>query len=199
MATQQSSTDSPFTGFGNLIRLLPTGTVFLYQFLNPILTNNGNCSTANKYVSSVLFAICGLSCFFTTFTDSYKDGRGKIRYGFATLKGFWPNSSDASNNSSVDMKSYRIQAGDFVHATLSLVVFCAISLLDANTVRCFYPSFGTSQKALLMALPSVIGSFASTVFAAFPCKRHGVGYPPDSGSSSTTSSSIQLSDVTQKA
>ncbi|KAL3505819.1 hypothetical protein ACH5RR_031201 [Cinchona calisaya] len=175
MATQQSSTDSPFTGFGNLIRLLPTGTVFLYHFLNPILSDNGNCSTANKYISSVLLAICGLSCFFSTFTDSYKDDRGNIQYGIATFKGFWPNSSDASNNSSVDLKSYRIQVGDFVHAILSLTVFCAVSLLDTYTVRCFYPSFESSQKALLMALPPVIGSFASTVFAAFPCKRHGIG------------------------
>ncbi|KAL3505817.1 hypothetical protein ACH5RR_031199 [Cinchona calisaya] len=202
MATQTSTNSSTstvnvkdklFAAVGNLIKLLPTGTVFLYQFLNPILTNNGNCSTANKYVSSVLFALCGLSCFFSTFTDSYKDEQGKIHYGIATFKGFWPTSG--ATHSSVDLKSYRIQVGDFFHAILSVIVFCVISLLDANTVECFYPSFESTEKALLKALPPVIGSIAAAVSVVFPYKRHGLGYPSNSSSSSSTSKSVQPSNA----
>lgn len=190
--------DKTFTGVGNLIRLLPTGTVFLYQFLNPILTNNGSCSNTNKYVSSVLFALCGISCLISTFTDSYRDDQGNIHYGIATFKGFWPTSGASS---SVDFKSYRLQIGDFVHATLSLIVFSVLSLLDNNTVECFYPSFESTQKALLKAMPPVIGSVAAAVFVAFPNKRHGIGYPSDSSSSSTstTSSAVQTSNAGQKA
>ncbi|KAL3508014.1 hypothetical protein ACH5RR_033396 [Cinchona calisaya] len=188
VANSSSIKDKTFVGVGNLIRLLPTGTVFFYQFLNPVLTNNGSCSTTNKYISSALFAICGISCFFSTFTDSYTDDQGNIHYGIATFKGFWPISSDASNSSSVDFRSYRLQIGDFVHAILSVIVFSVISLLDANTVQCFYPSFEITQKALLMAMPPVIGSVSSAVFVAFPNKRHGIGYPSSSNSSSSSSS-----------
>lgn len=195
-STADGIKDKTFSGVGNLIRLLPTGTVFLYQFLNPILTNNGSCSTTNKYVSSVLFALCGISCFLSTFTDSYKDDQGNIHYGIATFKGFWPT-SDAS--SSVDFKSYRLQIGDFVHATLSLIVFSVISLLDSNTVACFYPSFQSTQKALLMALPPVIGSVAASVFVTFPNKRHGIGYPSSSSSTPSTSSAVQPSNAEQTA
>lgn len=189
VSANKNISDKTFSGLGSLLRLLPTGTVFFYQFLNPILTNNGSCSTANKYVSSLLFALCGLSCFFSTFTDSYQDDQGNTHYGIATFKGFWPtNPSDGTTASSVDFKSYRIQIGDFAHAFLALIVFSVLSLLDSNTVECFYPSFKATQKALLMALPPVIGSVAAAVFAVFPGKRHGIGYPSTSSSSSSSSS-----------
>ncbi|CAI9118662.1 OLC1v1020258C1 [Oldenlandia corymbosa var. corymbosa] len=183
-----SNTSITLTGLGNLIRLLPTGTVFFYQFMNPILTNNGSCSSTNKIFSSLLFAVCGLSCFFSTFTDSYKDDQGNLHYGIATFKGFWPTSSDPSSTTSIDFKSYRLQVGDFVHALLSLIVFCVLSLLDNNTVHCFYPSFESSEKALMMALPPVIGSVAGAVFTTFPMRRRGVGYAESSSSSSSSSS-----------
>lgn len=41
--------DRVFKGVGDLIKLLPSGTVFLFQFLSPLLTNNGQCHTVNKY------------------------------------------------------------------------------------------------------------------------------------------------------
>ncbi|CAI9118664.1 OLC1v1020260C1 [Oldenlandia corymbosa var. corymbosa] len=190
MASQTSGSSNAsktFTGLGNLIRLLPTGTVFFYQFLNPILTNNGSCSSTNKIFSSLLFALCGLSCFFSTFTDSYKDDQGNLHYGIATFKGFWPTSSDPSSTTSIDFSSYKLQLGDFIHAFLSLIVFCVLSLLDSNTVHCFYPSFESSQKALMMALPPVIGSVAATVFTTFPMKRRGIGYADKNSSSSSSS------------
>jgi hypothetical protein len=51
-------------------------------------------------------------------------------------------------------------------------------LADANTVACFYPRLIAQQKALVTALPIVIGALASGFFVVFPSTRHGIGYPP---------------------
>uniref|UniRef100_A0A6N2MW12 DUF679 domain membrane protein 2 n=1 Tax=Salix viminalis TaxID=40686 RepID=A0A6N2MW12_SALVM len=166
-----------FSGVGNLIKLLPTGTVFLFQFLNPVVTNNGRCHAVNKYLSGILIGLCGFSCCFSCFTDSYKGSDGLTHYGIATMKGLWP-----SSGSSVDLSSYKLRVGDFAHAFFSLIVFSVVSLLDSNTVECFYPSFESTEKVLLMVLPPVIGAVSGTVFMLFPNRRHGIGYP-SSGSS----------------
>ncbi|XP_057957160.1 protein DMP2-like [Malania oleifera] len=179
---KKSYSDMTFSGIGNLIKLLPTGTVFAFQFLNPVLSNNGQCHPVNKVLTSVLIGLCGLSCFFSSFTDSYTGSDGATHYGIVTTKGLWP-SPDSSE--SVDVSQYKLQVGDFVHALFSVVVFAAVSLLDSNTVDCFYPSFESTQKALMMSLPPVIGVVASAVFAVFPCRRHGIGYPSSSNKSAS--------------
>ncbi|POO02351.1 hypothetical protein TorRG33x02_021350 [Trema orientale] len=175
--------DKTFSGVGNLIKLLPTGTVFVFQFLNPVLTNNGSCSVVNKSLDAVLIALCGLSCCFASFTDSYTDSDGNIHYGIVTAAGIWPS---PDSGSSVDLSKYKLRLGDFVHAFFSLTVFAVLALLDSNTVRCFYPEFESEQKILLQVLPPVIGAISGGVFMLFPNSRHGVGYPP-SGSTTTSS------------
>ncbi|XVE82002.1 hypothetical protein DITRI_Ditri15bG0112100 [Diplodiscus trichospermus] len=181
-SSSSSVSDKTFTGFGNLIKLLPTGTVFIFQFLNPVLTNNGDCKPVNKVLTSILIALCGFSCAFSCFTDSYKGSDGLVHYGIATVSGLWPSSSSGSAN----LSSYKLRIGDFVHAFFSVIVFAALSLLDSNTVRCFYPSFEDTEKTLLVTLPPVIGAISGTIFMAFPSTRHGIGYP---SSDSTTSNS----------
>lgn len=94
-------------------------------------------------------------------------------YGVATKNGLWPSSASES----VNLSAYKLRVGDFVHAFLSLTVFAVVALLDSNTVDCFYPSFESTEKLLLMVLPPVIGAISSTVFMVFPNKRHGIGYP----------------------
>lgn len=185
VAKDNSKTGKTLSGLGNLLRLLPTGTVFVYQFLNPVLTNNGKCSTVNKYLTSFLIGLCGLSCGFSCFTDSYKGSDGITHYGIATLKGLWPSSR--SDSASVDLSSYKIRVGDFAHAFFSMIVFAVVSLLDGNTVQCFYPSFESTQKALVMVLPPAIGAVSSVIFVLFPNKRHGIGYPASSESSDSKS------------
>ncbi|XP_073026558.1 protein DMP2-like [Primulina eburnea] len=186
-SSTQNLTQVTLTGFGNLIKLLPTATVFVFQFLNPVLTNNGNCHTNNKYLSSILIGSCGFACFFASFTDSYTDSEGVIHCGFATRTGLWPANSSASQ----DLSSYKLRFGDFVHAFFSLIVFAAVALLDPNSVECFYPSFESTQKVLLMVLPTVIGAFSGCLFVLFPNKRNGIGYP--SSQSSTPSPSATTS------
>ncbi|KAI3689685.1 hypothetical protein L2E82_47650 [Cichorium intybus] len=167
------------SGVGNLIKLLPTGTVFTFQFLNPVLTNGGHCSTVNKYMSSILITLCGFSCAFSSFTDSYEDDDGTTHYGIATVKGFWPSPPSSSN---VDVSKYKLRIGDFVHALFTVVVFAVVALLDDNTVQCLYPAFETNEKMLMMVVPPVIGAISGTVFMVFPNTRHGIGYPSASQS-----------------
>ncbi|CAB4262833.1 unnamed protein product [Prunus armeniaca] len=182
-SSKKTVNDRTLTGAGNLIKVLPTGTVFLFQFLNPVLTNNGHCAVLNKSLSAILIAMSGFSCFFASFTDSYTGSDGKTHYGVATTKGLWPS----TNSKSVDLSAYKLRFGDFVHAFFSLIVFAVVSLLDANSVRCFYPGFESSEKVLLQALPPVIGAVASAVFVVFPNSRHGIGYPSSSSDSSQDS------------
>ncbi|CAN8268853.1 unnamed protein product [Cochlearia groenlandica] len=165
--------DRTYTTLGDLIKLLPTGTVFLFQFLNPVLTNNGHCHVINKYLTGALIIICAFSCVFSCFTDSYRTRDGHVHYGVATMKGLWPNSS------SKNLSKYKLRLGDFVHGFFSLIVFGVISLLDGNTINCYYHGFGSIGKIVLMVLPPVIGVVAGVVFTVFPSRRHGIGYPSE--------------------
>jgi len=173
-------------GIGSLIKLLPTGTVFLFQFLSPVVTNSGQCKTSNKYLTSILLVICGFNCFFSTFTDSYTGTDKKRHYGIVTTKGLWP--SPASSNS-IDLTKYRLKGSDFVHAALSLLIFALLGFLDTNTVLCFYPSFESKQKQLLQVLPPTIFVFVGWIrmFVMFPQHRHGIGYPVSTDDSHDTS------------
>ncbi|WOL16474.1 hypothetical protein Cni_G25261 [Canna indica] len=185
-STSKTMAEKTLKGCGNLIRVLPSGTVFLYQFLNPLLTNKGDChASINRWLTGVLLFCCGLSCGFSSFTDSYTGSDGKLYYGLATLKGLW--SFNDPNADAVDLSKYKLRIGDFVHAFFALVVFAAVSLLDDDTVTCFYSSFGVNQKVAVMVAPPVLGAVASSVFMTFPCTRHGIGYP----ASETTSDSSE--------
>ncbi|KAE8731560.1 Baculoviral IAP repeat-containing protein [Hibiscus syriacus] len=157
----------------------------MFQFLNPVLTNYGHCSPVNKVLTSILIALCGFSCAFSCFTDSYKDGDGMVHYGITTVNGLWPS----SGSDSVELSKYKLRVGDFVHAFFSVIVFAVLSLLDSNTVQCFYPSFESTEKVLLMALPPVIGAISGSVFLVFPNTRHGIGYPSTSSSDAPDNSS----------
>ncbi|KAI9128721.1 hypothetical protein K1719_000204 [Acacia pycnantha] len=169
-----SMSGKAFNGLGRLIRLLPTGTVFAFQFLNPIFTNNGRCGTLlNKYLTGALLIICAFNCVFASFTDSYTGSDGSRHYGVVTTKGIWP----APASDGVNMKAYKLRFGDFVHALFALLVFAVLALLDNNTVQCFDPKFESQQKLLLQVLPPMIGAFSGGVFLIFPNKRHGIGYP----------------------
>ncbi|XP_047313076.1 protein DMP2-like [Impatiens glandulifera] len=175
--SKRSKMEITFGSVGNLLKLLPTGTVIAFESLSPVLSNNGNCRPLQKYFIVVFITLFGLFCFISTFTDSYKLSNGKIHYVFATFKGIWPSPQDIAINSA----SYKIKFVDFFHAFFSLTVFAVLALLDSNTVGCLYPSFRSNQKKLLMALPPVIGASSAIILAVlFPKNRQGIGYPSNS-------------------
>ncbi|KAK7264560.1 hypothetical protein RJT34_32169 [Clitoria ternatea] len=175
--------------FGSLIKLLPTGTVFTFQFLIPVVTNSGECNTTNKILSAIFLAACGFSCAFSSFTDSYTGSDKQRHYGIVTAKGLWPS---PPSNSNIDFSVYKLRFGDFLHAVLCLLMFAVLGLLDTNTVHCFYPGFQSTQKRLLQALPPVIGVLSGAFFMVFPNHRHGIGYPATTDSNAT---SLKSSDA----
>ncbi|GMH08335.1 hypothetical protein Nepgr_010175 [Nepenthes gracilis] len=171
--TGVSGSGSSASGLGSLLKHLPTGTVFAYEFLSPVLSNNGSCSHFNKILTAVLIGCCGLTCALSCFTDSYTDGK-KTYYGVATTKGLWTSSSKEKRND----PRYKLGPGDFVHAMLSAMVFAVVAVLDSNTVACYFPvALRSSENTFVASLPVVVGSVASLVFTFFPSKRHGIGYP----------------------
>ncbi|CAN6289327.1 unnamed protein product [Urochloa humidicola] len=170
--------DRALRGVSDLIKLLPSGTVFMFQFLTPLVTNNGHCSgTFNKVLSGALLALCGGFCAFSSFTDSYVGSDGRVYYGVVTRRGLRTFSSDPDAPAR-DLSAYRLRAGDFVHAALSLLVFATIALLDADTVACLYPALQVSERTMMAVLPPVVGGAAGYVFMVFPNNRHGIGYQP---------------------
>ncbi|GAB2210300.1 hypothetical protein Droror1_Dr00015563 [Drosera rotundifolia] len=196
VAATTSSNSSVSGGLTSLLKLLPTGTVFIFQFLSPVLSNNGKCHTLNKIFMSVLIGVSGLACALGSFTDSFTDGKTTY-YGIATLKGLWTSGSKEKSND----PDYAIQAGDFVHAGLSLLVFATVAVLDSNTVDCFFPSLKSSENTFMAVLPVVIGAIASLVFYFFPSKREGIGYASTTTSTTTTSSTStkSSSDASKEA
>ncbi|KAJ1292222.1 hypothetical protein BS78_02G375300 [Paspalum vaginatum] len=169
-----------FKSIGDVLKLLPTATVIVYEVLTPIVTNTGVCSAAGyKIATGVLLGVCAFFCAFSTFTDSYVGADGKLKYGLVTPGGLLPFTDGDAASRSRDFSGYKLRLSDFVHAAFAVAVFAAVSLLaDANTVACFYPSLKDKQKDVVKALPVVVGAVATVVFVVFPPTRHGIGYPP---------------------
>lgn len=85
----QRAISQTFQSTAHLANLLPTGTVLAFQLLSPIFTNLGNCDSVSKSMTAALVALSGASCFLLCFTDSFRDSKGNICYGFATFRGLW--------------------------------------------------------------------------------------------------------------
>ena len=111
-----------------------------------------------------------------SFTDSFRDSQGNVCYGFATFRGLWviDGSVDLPD---VAAAKYRVRFIDFLHAFMSILVFCAVALFDENVVNCFYPSPSNAAKEILTSLPVGIGVVCSMLFVLFPTRRHGIGFP----------------------
>ncbi|GLJ42790.1 hypothetical protein SUGI_0887310 [Cryptomeria japonica] len=175
--TQKAGKKSLST-IAKLVKLLPTTTVLLFHILSPLVTNGGHgCSKVNRILTGALLSCCSFSCYFSSFTDSFRADNGKLYYGIATKKGLWLFCRWEQKHFDPYLSDYRLRFRDFVHAVLSVVVFATIALVNTNIVRCFYPSLTENQKGLLMGLPGAVGVATSVVFIIFPSKRHGVGYP----------------------
>ncbi|XP_038881959.1 protein DMP2-like [Benincasa hispida] len=172
MATSQLN-QKTLTGAGDLIKILPTGTVFLFQFLSPVLTNSGRCEPVNKVLVLILVILCGLSCYLSSFTDSYVGSDGTIQWTIVTPSGMWPM---PPTSVSLDLSAYKLRLGDFVHATFSAAVFAILVVMDSNMMQCFFPSLGEQHKVLVQVLPPVVGAVSSVLFVTFPNTRHGIGY-----------------------
>lgn len=172
----QKAISQTFQSTAHLANLLPTGTVLAFQLLSPIFTNQGHCDPMSRVMTAGLVALCGLSCFVQSFTDSFRDRSGKVRYGLATFRGLWVIDGTAPLAPEIAI-DYRIKFIDFVHAFISILVFAAIALFDQNVVSCFCPTPSEEMEQVLTSLPIGIGVFGSMLFVTFPTTRHGIGFP----------------------
>ncbi|KAF9596459.1 hypothetical protein IFM89_024101 [Coptis chinensis] len=172
----QKAISQTFQSTAHLANLLPTGSVLAFQLLSPIFSNQGQCDTISRSMTAVLVALCGISCFILCFTDSFRDGNGKVCYGLATIRGLWVIDGSATISPEL-AEGFQLKFIDFLHAFLSILVFAAVALFDQNVVTCFYPAPSEEMKELLTSLPVGIGVICSMLFIVFPTKRHGIGFP----------------------
>ncbi|KAL2245706.1 uncharacterized protein LOC105178468 [Sesamum indicum] len=167
-----------FKGTAHLSNLLPTGSVLAFQVLSPVFTHEGKCkSIVSRSTTLGLLGFCAASCFFLCFTDSFRDERGKVRYGLATFRGLWVIDGSSCALPPQEAEKFRLRFVDFFHALLSIVVFAAVAMLDKNVMHCFYPSPSDETLEILTTLPVAVGVICSLFFLLFPTKRHGVGFP----------------------
>ncbi|KAE9452551.1 hypothetical protein C3L33_15554, partial [Rhododendron williamsianum] len=172
----QIAISQTFQSTAHLANLLPTGSVLAFQLLSPIFTNEGECDAVSRSLTAGLIVLCGLSCILLSFTDSFKDKKGNICYGFATTRGMWV--IDGSETlPPEEAAKYRLKFIDFMHAFMSILVFSAVALFDQNVVNCFYPRPSDEAKEVLASLPIGIGVVCSMLFVVFPTQRHGIGFP----------------------
>uniref|UniRef100_A0A803LLM3 Uncharacterized protein n=2 Tax=Chenopodium quinoa TaxID=63459 RepID=A0A803LLM3_CHEQI len=159
----------------SLANLLPTGTILTFHLLSPVFTNRGDCDNVNVVMASTFLMLCALLVFILCFTDSFRDKRGNISYGFATFNGLWLIDSEVPLSPRLASR-FRLRVLDFVHGFTSVLVFSAIALSENNTVKCFFPSPSRDLQQILTALPVGIGFASSFLFVLFPTQRHGIGY-----------------------
>ncbi|KAG8386845.1 hypothetical protein BUALT_Bualt03G0191400 [Buddleja alternifolia] len=166
-----------FKGTAHLSNLLPTGSVLTFQVLSPVITHEGKCKSFVSQTTTLgLLGLCAVSCFILCFTDSFRDERGKVRYGLATFRGLWVMDASATLPPA-DAVKFRLRFGDFFHALMSILVFGAVAMLDNNVINCLYPSPTEEDLEILKALPVAVGVVCSVFFLLFPTKRHGIGFP----------------------
>ncbi|CAN1807135.1 Protein DMP4 [Linum perenne] len=178
----QRAISQTFQSTAHLANLLPTGTVLAFQLLSPVFSNQGECDPVSRFMTAWLVAMCGLSCIISSFTDSFTDKDGCVCYGVATVNGLWVIDGIWVIDTSADVtpkfaEKYRLQLIDFVHGFMSVLVFAVVVLFDKNMVQCFCPAPTDQIQKLLTALPIMISGICGVLFAVFPTKRHGIGFP----------------------
>lgn len=174
MSPMQKAIGQTYQSTAHLAKLLPSGTVLSFQILAPTLAKQGHCSDMNRMMTGGLVVLCALSCCVLSFTDSFRDEEGKVRYGFATPRGLWVIDGGA-HLEPLAAAGFRMRFLDFVHAIVSAMIFVAIALFDQHVVSCFYPTPSEDTKQLLTALPVGIGIIGSMLFVSFPTTRHSIG------------------------
>ncbi|XP_047330560.1 protein DMP7-like [Impatiens glandulifera] len=162
-----------FKASDELSNLLPTGTILFFQTLAPVITQQG------KYLTAAFLSLCTASIFFTSFTDSFIDSKGKVRYGVATFRGIWviDSSEECGGLSKEEAAKYKVGYIDFFHACLSVLVFVGVTLFDKDVINCFFSEASKTIEEILLIIPIVITVVCSVLFVLFPTKRHGIGHP----------------------
>ncbi|XP_042503091.1 protein DMP3-like [Macadamia integrifolia] len=180
-SSSQRAISATLASAANLANLLPTGTLMAFQLLIPIFTNNGTCDSVTRPLTMLLLILLSVSCFLVCFTDSIRSD-GQVYHGIATPRGMWLFDYSPSTSSSLpDLSKYKLRPLDFVHGTLTVLVFISVALRDRNVTSCFYPQPKHETQEVLDIVPMGLGLMCSLLFMVFPTIRHGIGYPVTPG------------------
>ncbi|KAL1222382.1 Protein DMP10 [Cardamine amara subsp. amara] len=176
---------------GNFVNLLPTGTALMFETLIPSFSNGGECTNkpANKLLTISLISFCAVTCFFSSFTDSFVGEDGRIYYGIATANGLYilndypDDGYDPEAGLTVDDKKrrYKMSFVDFVHAFVSVVVFLALAVESSDLRRCLFSgddgdTWGGNFVIMIKYVAVMVATVASFYLAIFPTKRRGIGF-----------------------
>ena len=115
-----------------------------------------------------------------SFSDSLVGRDGRLYYGVATPRGFYPFNFDGTGEERRrkfrDLPRMKVRPLDFVHALVSSVLFVVVALGNAGIQSCLFPDIGPDVREVLMNLPVGLGFLASMVFMIFPTTRKSIGY-----------------------
>jgi hypothetical protein len=172
VAAGKPPVDKTLSSASDLLKLLPTGTVLAFQALAPSFSNHGGvCHAANRYLLLALVGGCAASCVLLSFTDSLVGRDGRLYYGAATFRGFYPfnfTGTRAERDAVFkDLSRLRVTPMDLVHAVFSAFVFLAVAFADVSVLRCLFPDAGQDLRELLVNLPLATGFLASMVLTMF--------------------------------
>ncbi|KAJ4781826.1 hypothetical protein LUZ62_066083 [Rhynchospora pubera] len=162
-------------GAAVLAKHLPTGSALMFEVLVPITTARGKCQYITRIETICLIVICAILSIILAFTDSFRDSRGKLRYGIATFTGIFVFDR---TQPPPDQNKYRITATDFLHAFTALIIFLAVVLYNKEVNECFFSEI-TDEYTLQIfaAAPILIGVLGCILFVCYPSTRHGFGFP----------------------
>lgn len=160
------------SGTARLNVLLPTATILAFTIFAPLLTNDGKCSTVDRYLMGLFLALSASSCVFFSFTDSFRSSSRRLYYGVATVRGI-RNFGGGRARPHVPSK-YKLRWSDMFHSSLSLIAFLTFALLHNDVLTCYHIVL---PRKFVNTVPLVIGFVISLLFVLFPSKRRGIGYP----------------------
>ncbi|KAJ6360733.1 hypothetical protein OIU77_004699 [Salix suchowensis] len=154
-------TNAVLSGTARLNVLLPTATILAFTIFAPLLTNDGMCTTLNRWLMGALWALLAASCVFFTLTDSFRTSTGRLYYGLATFRGIW--TFNGGRKKPCVPSDYRLRWADLFHASLSLIAFLAFAGSHGDVVGCYYPAM---PRKVINTVPLVIG-FVISIFVCF--------------------------------
>ncbi|KZV40907.1 hypothetical protein F511_05152 [Dorcoceras hygrometricum] len=160
------------SGSARLNVLLPTATILGFTIFAPLLTNDGKCTTLDRWLMGFLLALSASSCVFFSFTDSFRTATGRLYYGVATFRGI--RTFGGEHIRPCVPSDFRLRWGDMFHATLASVAFLVFALFHGDVLSCYHLAL---PRKFVNVVPLVVGFMVSVLFVLFPSRRRGIGYP----------------------
>ena len=180
--TSTKVVNSTLSSASNLVKVLPTGILFVFQAFSNLVSNNGDYTKSNKVLVGIVVGILGIASFVLSFVDTFTDSKtGKVYYAIATINGIFTASKVKPSTDS----EYKIKPKDIFHALLAVGVFSGMALTDKNIVQCLYPSAESNIEKMYKALPVVVSAISSAILVLFPSNRQGISSPATSTTTST--------------